>query len=268
MQEQEHSTYAGAQLSTPLLQRNRLLAALSTSARLRLLPHVELVKLHAGQLLDPARGAAPCVYFPVTAIASLCQEMPDGCSAQVAMIGHEGMVGLSLLAGVPTRSLRSRVQAAGAALALDSSRLLREFERGGSAMRVLLRYGQALMAQMSVAALCNRHHAIEQQLARWLLMAADRLGTREIAVRQEDVAQLLGVRREGVSEAAGRLRAAGLIAGRRGRFTLLDATGLKARACACYELLNAEYDRVLASALPPTATPRESSTEPADAVAA
>lgn len=265
---QEHVTYAGAQLSTPLLQRNRLLAALSTSARLRLLPHVELVKLQAGQALDPARGAAPCVYFPVTAIASLCQETPDGSSVQVAMIGHEGMVGLSLLAGPPTRSLRSRVQTAGAALALDSSRLLGEFERGGSAMRVLLRYGQVLMTQLSAAALCNRHHTIEQQLARWLLMATDRLGAREIAVRQEDVAQLLGVRREGVSEAAGRLRAAGLVAARRGRFTLLDSAGLKARACGCYELLKAEYDRVLMPPAPPPRAPRESSTEPADMVAA
>lgn len=264
---QEHVTYAGAQLSTPLLQRNRLLAALSTSARLRLLPHVELVKLQAGQALDPARGAAPCVYFPVTAIASLCQETPDGSSVQVAMIGHEGMVGLSLLAGPPTRSLRSRVQTAGAALALDSSRLMQEFARGGSAMRVLLRYAQALMAQMSVAALCNRHHTIEQQLARWLLMAADRLGAREIATRQEDVASLLGVRREGVSEAAGRLREAGLIACRRGRFTLLDGPGLKARACACYEQLNAEYARVLMPPEPPARSPRESSTEPAGAAA-
>lgn len=261
MREQEHSTYGSAELSTPLLQRNRLLAALSTDARLRLLPHAELLQLHAGQALDPVRGTAPRAYFPVTAVASLCHQMPDGSSAQVAMIGREGMVGLSLLAGAHTASLQSRVQSGGAALALDSARLMQEFARGGSAMRVLLRYAQALMAQMSVAALCNRHHAIEQQLARWLLMAAERLGAREIAARQEDVASLLGVRREGVSEAAGRLREAGLIACRRGRFTLLDGAGLKARACGCYELLNAEYDRML---MPPQAnSPRESTTEPA-----
>lgn len=227
-----------AALSTPLLQRNRLLALLSTQARLRLLPSVDLVQVRAGQALDPPRGAPRRAYFPVTAIASVTQVSPSGECAQVALVGPEGMVGIQLLTGAETPWLRSTAQLPGAVLALDGARLAQEFARGGTTTQVLLQYMQALMAQMAQAALCNRHHSIEQQLARWLLATAGRLGVREIASTQEMVAGLLGVRREGVTEAAGRLRDAGLIACRRGRFTLLDPQGLRARACSCLGVLD------------------------------
>ncbi|MES2940008.1 MAG: Crp/Fnr family transcriptional regulator [Pseudomonadota bacterium] len=229
-------------LSTPLLQRNRLLAALSTDARLRLLPAVDLVQVRAGQSLDPVHGTARRAYFPVTAMASVRQMSPSGESTQVALVGPEGMVGISLITGGDAPWLRSTVQLPGTMLALDGTRLAQEFARGGATMHALLRYTHTLMAQMAQAALCNRHHSIEQQLARWLLATADRMAVREIVSTQDMVAGLLGVRREGITEAAGRLRDAGLIACRRGRFTLLDPRGLRARACGCYEALRAQQD--------------------------
>ncbi|MBA2676661.1 Crp/Fnr family transcriptional regulator [Ramlibacter sp.] len=231
-----------AALSTPLLQRNRLLGALSTEARLRLLPSVDLVQVRTGQSLDPARGAARRAYFPITAMASVCQVSPSGESTQVALVGPEGMVGFPLLTGSEAPWLRSTVQLPGAVLAVDGARLAQEFRRGDTTTQVLLGYMHTLMAQMAQAALCHRHHSIEQQLARWLLATADRMAVREIASTQEMVAGLLGVRREGVTEAAGRLRDAGLIACRRGHFTLLDTRGLRARACSCYAVLQSGQD--------------------------
>jgi CRP-like cAMP-binding protein len=254
-----------AALSTPLLQRNRLLAALSTEARLRLLPSVDLVQVRAGQTLDPVRGTPRRAWFPVTATASICQAAPTGESTQVALVGAEGMVGVAaLLADSDAPWLRATVHSAGAMLALDAARLAQEFARDATTMQVLLRYTHSLMAQVAQAALCNRHHSIEQQLARWLLTNADRLGLREIVSTQETVAGLLGVRREGVTEAAGRLRDAGLIACRRGRFTLLDPQGLRARACACYEALRSGAEPAPAGAGLPPAAPHAgvSSTEP------
>lgn len=247
----QSSVHGEVRLSTPVLQRNRLLAAMTTEARMRLLPHLELVTLRAGHELQSVRHPLPRVYFPISAIAALCQDSALGASTQVAMVGPEGMVGLSLLAGEEARGLRAVVHVGGALLALDAETLRRECLRSGSALVALLRYGHVLMHQMAQTALCNRHHTVEQQLARWLLMTFDRIGGRELETTHEALAGLLGVRREGVSEAAARLRDAGLIASRRGRITLVDAARLKLRACDCYQ--------------PPHASPgpRECTTEPA-----
>jgi CRP-like cAMP-binding protein len=185
------------------------------------------------------------VSFPLTAMAGCFRVLPDGSAAQVAMIGRDGVAGLALLAGGASANLRTAVQMPGTALAIDGSQLMQEFMRGGTVMRVLLRYSQALMAQMAQVALCNRHHSIEQQLARWLLMSMDRLGTREIAATQEAVAELLGVRREGVSEAVSRLRDAGLITNRRGRITVASPLRLASRTCGCYAVLKSEEQQVL-----------------------
>lgn len=239
-----------ARLSTPLLQRNLLLAAMSASARLRLLAHADLVQLKAGQRLDDTAHGHRRAYFPVTAIAHLCRDMTDGTSVQVAMVGSEGVVGLSFLNSGHARGIRSLVMTPGAAVAIDEQQLVQEFRRGGSAMQALLRYGQWLMVQMAQIALCNRHHSIEQQLSRWLLMTTDRLGAREVQITQEAVASLLGVRREGVSEAASRLTDAGVIDRRRGRFIVLDAPRLATHACQCYAVLRAEHKSLIAPRMP------------------
>lgn len=235
-----------ARLSTPLLQRNLLLAAMSADTRLRMLPHADLVQLKAGQRLDePVRGRRRA-YFPLTAVAHLCRDMPDGTSVQVAMVGSEGVVGLSFLAGDEARGIRSLAMMPGAALAIDEQRLAQEFRRAGTAMQALLRYTQWLMGQMAQIALCNRHHSIEQQLSRWLLMTTDRLETREVQVTQEVVAGVLGVRREGVNEAASRLTETGVIDRRRGCFIVRDAPRLAAHACQCYAVLKADHESLIA----------------------
>lgn len=232
-------------LAPAVLQGNRLLAALSPAARARLAHHLQLVDLQAGGSLDASAAGPARICFPLTAMAICFRALPDGSSAQVAMIGRDGVAGLALLAGAPSASLRTLVQMPGTALAIDGPQLMQEFMRGGTVMRVLLRYSQALMAQMAQVALCNRHHSIEQQLARWLLMSMDRLATREIAATQETVAGLLGVRREGVSEAVSRLRDAGLITSRRGHIGIVDTLRLAARACECYGVLKSEEEEVL-----------------------
>ena len=229
----------GVALSTPLLQRNLVLSAASRAALMRLSPALELVQLRAGQMLDAQR---PRAYFPLTAIVCLLQEAPDGASVQVGMVGREGVCCVWLGGGEAGPPVRSRVLMGGSALAIDAAALLAEVGRGGSVMHAVLRHAQSLMLQMSQAALCNRHHSIEQQLARWLLMATDRLGHDELETTQEHVAGLLGVRREGVTEAAGRLRDAGLIALRRGRVTVLHRHALQLRACACYAVLRSGED--------------------------
>lgn len=227
----ETPTSRGVALSTPLLQRNTVLASSSRAALTRLSASLELVQLRAGQMLD---RETPRAYFPLTALLSLHQETPDGASVQVAMVGREGLAGAWMTGIHASPPVRSRVLLAGTALALDAAVLGTEVSRGGSVMQAVLRHGQELILQMSQTALCNRHHAIEQQLARWLLMCTDRLATDEVEATQEQVATLLGVRREGVTEASGRLRDAGLIACRRGRFTVLHRHALQLRACACY----------------------------------
>ncbi len=229
----------------PLLAHNRLLAGLPEHVQQRLLPHLMLVQLPAGQTLaEPHRGSARAL-FPLAGVVSLVQEMPDGASGQVAVVGNEGLLGLPLFMDGGTMPTRGVVQCAGQGLALERDCLLEEFERGGVFMHQLLRYTQALITQISQLVICNRHHSIEQQLCRILLMNLDRLPGQEVPLTQEFAARLLGVRREGVTEAAGRLREAGIVACRRGVFAVRGRAALEARSCGCYRVVKDEYDRLL-----------------------
>lgn len=226
----------------PLLAESELLASLPQDVLERLLPHFSLMDLPAGQTLGEGLTRA---VFPLTGVVSLIQEMPDGDSSQVAVVGREGLLGLPLFMGGHAMLTRGVVQCAGYGLALGRERLLEEFDRGGSFMRQLLRYTQALITQISQLVVCNRHHSIEQQLCRVLLMSLDRMQGQEIPVTQEVVARLLGVRREGVTEASGRLRQSGVVACRRGVFAVQNRRALECRACACYRVVKDEYDRLL-----------------------
>ncbi len=210
----------------------------------RLLPHFSLVELPAGQELGEAHSGPARALFPLAGVISLVQELPDGDSGQVAVVGREGLLGLPLFMGgeMPSRGV---VQCAGYGLALDRDELVEEFERGGTFMRQLLRYTQALITQISLLVVCNRHHSIEQQLCRVLLMSLDRLQGHEVPLTQEFVARLLGVRREGVTEASGRLREAGALTCRRGVFVVQDRKALETRACGCYHVVRREYSRLL-----------------------
>lgn len=229
----------------PLLAQSRLLGGLPDDVQQRLLPHLMLVQLPAGQTLaEPHRGSARAL-FPVGGVVSLVQEMPDGACGQVAIVGNEGLLGLPLVMGGGTMPTRSMVQCAGHGLALERDRLVEEFERGGVFMRHLLGYTQALITQIAQLVICNRHHSIEQQLCRVLLMSLDRLPGQEVPLTQEFAARLLGVRREGVTEAAGRLREAGIVACRRGVFAVRSRAALEARSCGCYRVVKDEYDRLL-----------------------
>jgi CRP-like cAMP-binding protein len=185
------------------------------------------------------------VYFPTTAIVSLIYVMDDGATTEIAIVGNEGIVGVSLFMGGESTTSRAVVQSAGMGYRLKSSKMMEEFNRTGPVLNLLLRYTQALITQMAQTAVCNRHHSLDQQLCRWLLLSLDRLRSNELVVTQELIANLLGVRREGVTEAAGRLHAAGLIAYRRGHITVLDRAQLERRACECYRVLKKEYDRLL-----------------------
>lgn len=230
---------------------NRLLAALPAADLKRLRADLELVELPLGSLLyEPGSALQPAAYFPTTAIVSLVCMMEDGDSAEVAMVGFEGVVGVTLLLGNGARSsFQTIVQSGGHAYRLRREPFLNEFTRpGGVLQQCVLRYAQALLAQIIQTAGCNRHHTVDQQLCRWLLMALDRLRGGEIEMTQELIANMLGVRRGGVTEAAGRLQAAGLIEYRRGRIRVLDRPGLKARVCECYETVQKEYARLLPDA--------------------
>jgi CRP-like cAMP-binding protein len=228
-----------------LFSQSSLLAGLPEDVQERLLPHLIFVELPAGHTLaEPHRGSARAL-FPLAGVVSLVQEMQDGASGQVAIVGNEGLLGLPLFMGGDEMPTRGVVHCAGYGLALDRDRLLEEFERGGSFMRHLLRYTQALITQISQLAVCNRHHSIEQQLCRMLLMSLDRLQGQEVPLTQEFAARLLGVRREGVTEAAGRLREAGIVGCRRGAFAVQNRGELETRACGCYRVVKNEYDRLL-----------------------
>ncbi len=187
------------------------------------------------------------MYFPASGIVSLLKVMNDGAAAEIAVVGNEGMVGIALFMGGETTPSRAVVQSAGRAYRLDAARLKVEFARGGALQRLLLRYTQALITQMTQTAVCNRHHQLEQQLCRWLLLSLDRLASSELVMTQQLIANMLGVRREGVTEAAGRLQADGLISYRRGRINVLDRAKLEERACECYAVVRRESDRLLAS---------------------
>jgi CRP-like cAMP-binding protein len=222
-----------------------LLAALPAAEYERLLPHLEQVPVGLGWALHESGAPQNHVYFPTDSIVSLLYVMADGSSAEIAIVGNEGLVGISLFMGGDSTPSRAVVQSAGYAYRLKAPLIKGEFERGGALQHLLLRYTQALMTQMAQTAVCNRHHAVEQQLCRWLLLSLDRLPSNVLVMTQELIANMLGVRREGVTEAAGRLQAAGLIHYSRGRITVLDRPGLEARACECYAVVKREVDRLL-----------------------
>ena len=225
--------------------QNRLLAALPTAEFEPLVAHLERVPLLLGQMLYEPGGQLQHAYFPTTAIVSLHYVMESGASTESAGVGNEGVVGISLFMGGDTTPSSAVVQTAGHAYRLERRRLLQEFNRAGLLQRVLLRYTQALMTQMAQTAVCNRHHSIEQQLCRWLLLTLDRLPNSELVMTQELVASMLGVRREGITEAAGNLQRAGIISYRRGHIAVLDRAGLEKNACECYAVVSKELRRLL-----------------------
>ncbi|MEO7343585.1 MAG: Crp/Fnr family transcriptional regulator [Methylotenera sp.] len=225
--------------------QNHLLAALPTEEFERLAPHLELVPMLLGETLYEPGGQLQHVYFPTTAIVSLLYILKSGSSAEIAGVGNEGILGISLFMGGNTTPSSAVVQTAGHGYRLPGKLIKEEFNRAGLAQRLLLRYTQALVTQMSQTAVCNRHHSIEQQLCRWLLLTLDRLPSNELIMTQELVAGALGVRREGVTEAAGKLQRAGIIRYRRGHISVLERSGLEAGACECYAVVKKELGRLL-----------------------
>jgi CRP-like cAMP-binding protein len=225
---------------------NFLLAALPAEVFDRLLPDLKPVTMPLGEVIYEPGAQLEHVYFPTpSCIVSMLYVMEDGSSAEIAVVGDEGMVGIALFMGGGTTPSRALVQSAGQAFRLPGEALKKEFERHSGLQILLLRYTQALITQMSQTAVCNRHHSVDQQLCRWLLLSLDRLATHELTMTQELIANMLGVRREGVTEAAGKLQARGLISYSRGRITVLDRPGLEAQVCECYAVVKKEYDRLL-----------------------
>jgi len=231
-------------------RRNRLLAALPQAEWGRWLPHLEPVNMPLGKVLYESGSRLSHVYFPTTSIVSLLYVMEDGASAEIAVVGNEGIVGISLFMGGESTPSRALVQSAGQGFRLKSDLMLQEFNRAGPVLHLLLRYTQALITQMSQTAVCNRHHSLDQQLCRWLLLSLDRLNSDQLAMTQELIANMLGERREGVTEAAGNLQQAGLIRYQRGHITVIDRAGLEQRTCECYAVVKKEYDRLLPQPLP------------------
>ena len=232
-------------------EQNHLLAALPAADFQRIAAHLELAPLPLGKILYEPGEQLSHAYFPTTAIVSLHYVTESGASAESAGAGNEGMVGISLFTGGDTTPSSAVVQTAGHAYRLERRLLKQEFDRGGVMQRLLLRYTQALLTQMCQTAVCNRHHTMEQQLCRWLLLTLDRLPTNELIMTQELVSFMLGVRREGITEIAGRLQAADIIRYRRGHISVLDRSGLEARACECYEVVRTELHRLLSDARHP-----------------
>ncbi len=226
--------------------RNKLLAALPDADFERLRPHLEPFPLPLGRTLYGSGARMTHVYFPTEGIVSLLYVMENGASAEIALTGNEGLVGISLFMGGESTPSSALVQSAGHAHRLDAHNLQQEFERGGQLQHLLLRYTQALITQMAQTAVCNRHHSVEQQLCRWLLLSLDRLPSNELRMTQELIANMLGVRREGVTEAARRLQEDGLIRYQRGQITMLDRPRVEQRVCECYAVVKRETDRLLA----------------------
>jgi CRP-like cAMP-binding protein len=226
-------------------KKNQLLAALPLAHLQRWLPQLEPVTMPLGHVLYESGRTLSHVYFPTTAIVSLLYVMENGASAEIAVVGHEGIVGISLFMGGESTTSRAVVQSAGEGLRLKAQLVKEEFERAGPAMHLLLRYTQALITQMAQTAVCNRHHSLDQQLCRWLLLSLDRLQGSELVMTQELIANMLGVRREGVTEGALKLQKLGLIRYSRGHITVLDRPGLEGRTCECYAVVKREYDRLL-----------------------
>ena len=226
-------------------EQNHLLAAVPGEVFDRLAHHLELVAMPLGEVLYESGGKLHHVYFPTTSIVSLHYVMENGASAEIAGVGNEGVVGISLFMGGDTTPSRATVQTAGYGYRLKERLMMEEFNRAGPMMRLMLRYTQALITQMSQTAVCNRHHSMEQQMCRWLLSTLDRLPSQELIMTQELIASMLGVRREGITETAGELQRAGLISYRRGHITVLNRAGLEERSCECYNVVKNEFRRLL-----------------------
>jgi len=227
-------------------QRNQLLAGLSRRESERIHPHLKLVPMPLGKVLYESGNVQRSVYFPVDCIVSLLYVLEDGASAEIAVVGNEGLIGITLFMGGETTPSRAVVQSAGHAYRLQGSLLKEEFYRSGDMQLVLLRYTQSLITQMAQTAVCNRHHSVDQQLCRWLLLSLDRLEGNVLAMTQELIANMLGVRREGVTEAAGRLQRLGVIRYSRGKITVLKREKLEALCCECYAVVKKETDRLRA----------------------
>ena len=226
-------------------RQNYLLRALPALEAERLFPHLEWVPMPLGHVLYESGSRLRHVYFPTTSIVSLLYVMADGASAEIAVVGNEGLVGVALFMGGETTPSRAVVQSAGHAYRLKGQFLKDEFTRAAALQHLLLRYTQALLTQMAQTAVCNRHHSVDQQLCRWLLLSLDRLPSNKLSMTQELIANMLGVRREGVTEAAGKLQSAGLISYSRGHITVLDRPRLEAQCCECYDVVKKEFDRLL-----------------------
>ena len=229
-------------------QHNQLLAALSPTARERIYPQLQLVEMPLGKILYEPGDVLRHVYFPVDCIVSLLYVMEDGDSAEISVVGNEGVIGIALFMGGQTTPSRAVVQSAGSAYRLVGQKLKDEFHRNGEMQISLLRYTQALITQMSQTAVCNRHHSVDQQLCRWLLLSLDRLASNELTMTQELIANMLGVRREGVTDAAGKLQTLGVIRYQRGRITVLDRPKLEQLSCECYAVVKKETDRLRVTA--------------------
>jgi CRP-like cAMP-binding protein len=231
-------------------RQNRLLAALPETDYERLVPDLELLPMPLGWAVYESGGQLGYIYFPTSCIVSLLYVMEDGASAEIAVTGNEGLVGISLFMGGESTPSRAVVQSAGYGYRLKATVLKREFALGGQLQYLALRFTQALITQMAQTAVCNRHHSVEQQLCRWLLLSLDRLPSNELTMTQELIANMLGVRREGVTEAAGQLQEAGMIHYSRGHITVLDRPKLEKRVCECYAVVKREFDRLLPDLAP------------------
>jgi CRP-like cAMP-binding protein len=232
---------------------NHLLAGLSLGERNRLFPYLRLVSLPLGRVLYESGDLLRDVYFPVDCIVSLLYVMENGASAEISIVGNEGLLGISLFMGGETTPSRAIVQSAGYAYQLEGQKLKDEFHRNGGMQLILLRYTQALITQMAQTAVCNRHHTVDQQLCRWLLLSLDRLPDNKLTMTQELIANMLGVRREGVTDAAGKLQKLGVIEYHRGQITVLDRAKLEHLCCECYAVVKKETDRLLVHSSQPTA---------------
>jgi CRP-like cAMP-binding protein len=231
-------------------QQNHILAALCPAERERIYPHLRLVALPLGKVLYESGDVLRHVYFPTDSIVSLLYVLADGASAEISVVGNEGLIGIALFMGGETTPSRAIVQSAGHAYRLIGQQLKDEFHRNGALQLLLLRYTQALITQMAQTAVCNRHHSVDQQLCRWLLLSLDRLSVNQLTMTQELIANMLGVRREGVTEAAGKLQKLGVIEYSRGQITVLDRPKLEELCCECYAVVRKESDRLLPNTAP------------------
>ncbi|MEO8362232.1 MAG: Crp/Fnr family transcriptional regulator [Vicinamibacteria bacterium] len=247
---------------TQIPTQNRLLAALPEEVYKRLLPHLELVPLPLGKVLYESGDELRHVYFPTDSIVSLLYVMEDGSSAEISVVGNEGLIGIALFMGGESTPSRAIVQSGGSAYRLPSQKLKVEFNRHGQMLVLMLRYTQSLITQMAQTAVCNRHHSIDQQLCRWLLLSLDRLPSNRLTMTQELIANMLGVRREGVTDAAGKLQKLGIIEYKRGQITVLDRAKLEKLSCECYAVVKMETDRLLPY-LPQVKTKEKDTSRPA-----